>query len=56
MTDPYTTITSQTEETLSTLAGILELRGKEEQQVRLRREILQRVRGRVLEVVMSIII
>ena len=50
MPDPYTTITSQTEETLDTLAGILEMRGKEAQQVRLKEKILQTVRGKVLEV------
>eukprot|EP00092_Neocalanus_flemingeri_P010690 GFUD01011514.1.p1 GENE.GFUD01011514.1~~GFUD01011514.1.p1 ORF type:complete len:264 (+),score=89.19 GFUD01011514.1:272-1063(+) len=50
MSDPYTTITSQDRETLDDLAGNLELRGKEEQQVRLREEILQNVRGRVMEV------
>ena len=47
MPDPYTTITSQTEETLDTLAGILEMRGKEAQQVRLKEKILQTVRGKV---------
>ena len=52
MSDPYATITSQPKETLVACARILELRGKESEQVRLREEILQGVRGRVLEVSM----
>ena len=50
MSDPYTTITSQPKETLAACARILEMRGRESEQVRLREEILQGVRGRVLEV------
>ena len=50
MSDPYTNITSQSEETLEACARILELRAKESQQVRLRWKILQNVSGRVLEV------
>ena len=50
MSDPYTTITSQPRETLEECARILELRGKEVQQVWLRERVLQDVSGRVLEV------
>ena len=50
MSDPYTTITSQPRETLEECARILELRGKESQQVCLREKVLQDVSGRVLEV------
>ena len=52
MSDPYTTITSQPKETLAACARILEMRGKESEQATLREEILQGVRGRVMEVSM----
>ena len=50
MADPYMSITSQPRELLAETVRLLELRGNESQQVRLRREILAGVSGRTLEV------
>ena len=53
MPDPYRTITTESEESLAECARVLELRGREEGQVRLREKVLQEVRGRVLEVMIA---